>query len=522
MIVTKILGPMTDQSKILEVDHVGLHNVEESLFILQSLPQATFVLDRRFKVVFTNQAFVDLSGYEAESGRWLSSEEAVVYRKFITFTAENEFLIEKCVIKGKVLRVEIPIFRSNFESIHVFITITPIKEEGKIWGLLVNIENKNSEYLIQQKYKRLTNFLEIKEDNDFVKSFTILIIDDDVDLLHLVEKVLDKEGFEVITCALPSSAQVVLGQRVVDLVLLDCNLPGMHGSEFLKWLKEGERTSSIPVVMLSGDSTLDNINECLSLGAEDYFVKPMNMKAMKNRIHIFLNTKKAETDRIQLGQANKILSDILPEQTINDIKRFDESKPRLYKNVGVMFCDIVGFTTICSEKDPDEVIGHFEEITCFYEELNKQYGLEKIKTMGDAFISVSGMLQNQREVIQSCLSCAKDLMRGVRKLKSGWKLRIGIHYGDLMGGVVGKDKLFFDVWGDIVNTSSRLQGLGKSEQIIMSESAYIQCRPKGAVFLGTKRVKGKEELMKIYLVDEGRIEINKEETETAIEILTQL
>jgi len=494
--------------------------IHSALQIFGSLPQATFVLDRRFRVICANQAFVELSGHPIKTNAWLDSSDALGYRKFISFSAENEYLLERCIIKGEMLREELSIFRANFETIHVLLTITPVMDEGKIWGLLVNIENRNTEYLVQQRYKRLTSFLELKEDNDFLKSFTILVLDDDVDLLHLVERVLDKEGFDIITCALPSSAQVVLGQRMVDLILLDCNLPGMHGSEFLIWIKNNERTSSIPVVMLSGDGTLDNINDCLNLGAVDYFVKPVNMQAMKNRIHVFLNTKKAETDRIQLGQANKILRDILPESTINEIKRFDESKPRLYKNCGIMFCDIVGFTNICTELEPDLVIAYFEEITCFYEELNKQYGLEKIKTMGDAFISVTGMFQSMSEVVQPCLSCAKDLMRGVRKLKSGWKLRVGIHYGDIMGGVVGKDKLFFDIWGDTVNTSSRLQGLGLAEQIILSDKAYLQCKPKEAKSLGAKELKGKNKRINVYLIDESN-RITKKETDTAIEILSQ-
>jgi class 3 adenylate cyclase/CheY-like chemotaxis protein len=512
---------MSELKRKAGIETIGYSNLEASLHILQSLPQATFVLDRRFRVIFANHAFSVISGHDLETGVMIEGEKAENYRKFISFTAENEYLLERCVLKGKVHSEELTILNGTFETIHVKITLTPVMDDAKVTGLLVNIENKNAEYLYQQRYKRLTNFLELKEDNDFVKSFTILILDDDVDLLHLVEKVLDKEGFDVITCALPSSAQVVLGQRMVDLILLDCNMPGMHGSEFLVWLKNNERTATIPVVMLSGDSTLDNINECLSLGAEDYFVKPMNMKAMKNRIHVFLNTKKAETDRIQLGQANKILSDILPEQTINEIKRFDQSKPRLYEGCGIMFCDIVGFTTICSELEPDQVIEYFEEITCFYEELNKQYGLEKIKTMGDAFISVSGMLQKADDVVAPCLACAKDLMRGVRKLDSGWKLRIGIHYGPIMGGVVGKDKLFFDIWGDTVNTSSRLQGLGDPEQIILSESAYKTCRPKEAKALGLRELKGKDQLMNVYLIEMGDIKDVKRETDTAIEILTR-
>ena len=125
--------------------------------------------------------------------------------------------------------------------------------------------------------------------------------------------------------------------------------------------------------------------------------------------------------------------------------------------MAVPFADIVGFTEYCDTHDPEEVLDALTKITLQFEEISERHGLEKIKTIGDSFMAATGLLSPMLNPDLQCVKAGFDMIAACRDLTPTWSVRLGVHSGDLIAGVLGNKKFLFDVWGDTVNTASRVE-----------------------------------------------------------------
>jgi class 3 adenylate cyclase len=232
--------------------------------------------------------------------------------------------------------------------------------------------------------------------------------------------------------------------------------------------------------------------------AIQYFVKTINKN---NRL---LEEEKQKSDSLLLN--------ILPAQVAEELKRSGKTHPTLYQDTTIIFTDFKDFTQFSELFTPEELIGELDDCFAKFDEIITRNGLEKIKTMGDAYMCVAGIPKNEEDAQKNAVNALKAAveMAGyikdvkAKRLAEGkvyWDIRIGVHTGDVVAGVVGKKKFAFDIWGDAVNTANRVETCGEGGRVNISGTTYklvkdyFECSYRGKL-----PVKNKGEL-DMYFVD---------------------
>jgi class 3 adenylate cyclase len=338
----------------------------------------------------------------------------------------------------------------------------------------------------------------------------VLIVDDESfnrDVLAQELELLDHEGIAAVH---GRDALERLGADAVDLILLDIMMPEMDGFEVLRRLKGDARLRHIPVIMISALDDVDSVVRCIELGADDYLPKPFDPVLLKARIGACLERKRwhdqevAYLERIERqmreiererARADRLLHAILPPSAVAELKARDRVTPKRYEQVAVLFGDIVSFTPYCERHPAEEVVANLDRLTRACEELVSAHGLEKIKTVGDGVVATANLLEPHADPVLASVCCAFAMAEAARVNPAGWQIRIGIHLGPVVAGVVGGSKFTFDVFGDTVNVAARLSDLGTEGAVYLSEPAWRQLdgRARGQP-LGPVALKGKGEI----------------------------
>lgn len=191
----------------------------------------------------------------------------------------------------------------------------------------------------------------------------------------------------------------------------------------------------------------------------------------------------------EMKKSDALLLNILPEQTAQDLKTLGYSKAISYPDVNVMFCDIVGFTSRVESMDAEELVEEIHELFSEMDDIMKRYQIEKIKTIGDAYMCASGLdnstdNQSINSIAINTIEAAREVFRclenlNLKKLSNGnpvLELRIGIHSGPVIAGVVGKSKFAYDIWGDTVNVASRMESAGQAGKINISCDTFLKVK----------------------------------------------
>ncbi|MCB1176609.1 MAG: adenylate/guanylate cyclase domain-containing protein [Leptospiraceae bacterium] len=183
---------------------------------------------------------------------------------------------------------------------------------------------------------------------------------------------------------------------------------------------------------------------------------------------------------VEKKKSESLLLNILPQMIADELKQYDSVKPSKYNSASVMFSDMAGFTKIAEMMSPEELVEELHFIFSAFDEIVCRHGIEKIKTIGDAYMAVSGVPHfSKTHAIDICL-CALEMVefmknlreRKVKENKPFWEFRLGIHSGEVVAGVVGKEKFAYDLWGDTVNTASRLESSGVKGRVNISIDTY--------------------------------------------------
>ena len=180
---------------------------------------------------------------------------------------------------------------------------------------------------------------------------------------------------------------------------------------------------------------------------------------------------------LERKKSDALLANILPKYVINDLKEKGFSEPRSLENISVMFTDFVGFTKISQEISATKLIEELNEIFSEFDRITESHASERIKTIGDAYMCVSGLERSaqspQRNLISIALRMIAFLENRNQQNELEWHLRLGIASGDSVAGIVGKTKYLFDLFGDAVNTAARMESYSEPQSINIDQKTYL-------------------------------------------------
>jgi len=204
-------------------------------------------------------------------------------------------------------------------------------------------------------------------------------------------------------------------------------------------------------------------------------------------------------------KTEELLLNTLPLKVVNELKENGKSEPESFDNVTVYFSDIVGFTKISSTLDPKSLIHELNEIFTEFDDIITRNNCERIKTIGDAYLAVSGMPLKNKNHAENMVNAAIEIKNYLENRNNSseikWQARIGIHTGKVVGGIVGVRKYIYDVFGDTINTASRMESNSEPMHINVSETTYKIIKGKYKfIDRETINVKGKGN-MKMYFLD---------------------
>jgi adenylate cyclase len=179
---------------------------------------------------------------------------------------------------------------------------------------------------------------------------------------------------------------------------------------------------------------------------------------------------------LEKKRSEQLLLNILPNSIAERLKNSNTLIADYFAQVSILFADIQNFTPLCKNMDPQKLVSLLNELFCQFDVLAQQYGLEKIKTSGDSYMAACGLPNaNAKHAIQCC-ECALDMQDTFEQFSAGHTLqtglRIGIGCGEVVAGVIGKNKFSYDMWGEAVNLASRMQSHGQSHKIQTTDLTY--------------------------------------------------
>jgi class 3 adenylate cyclase len=346
-----------------------------------------------------------------------------------------------------------------------------------------------------------------------VQPSRILVVDDNASNRDLLSRRLQRQGHTVLQAEDGTIALAMVENEALDLVLLDLMMPGISGYDVLATLKSDPRFQEIPVIMISALSELDSIVRCIEAGADDYLAKPFDPTLLRARVGSSLEKKHlrdreremVEALRVEKERSEQLLLNILPKAIVARLHGGETLIADQLSNVTILFSDLVGFTKLSSRLSAEDLVGLMNRLFSEFDRLALNLGIEKIKTIGDAYMLVGGLPEPRADhahaVADMALAMIEVVERMNRDLTTPLQMRIGIHSGDVVAGVIGTHKFAYDIWGDAVNIASRMESHSLPNRIQISAATHRHLHEHFRLELhGTFDIKGKGPMETYFLL----------------------
>jgi class 3 adenylate cyclase len=355
----------------------------------------------------------------------------------------------------------------------------------------------------------------LEEVSHSLQNAEILVVDDSRMMRAGLTRSLKQLGFSNISEAVDGRDAISkLHEKSYDLMLLDMEMPEMNGIEVLTAMRLDPKIGGVPVIVISGGEQIEMAVQCIEAGAEDYLTKPPHQTLLRARVTTSLEKKRLrDLDKLRFAQlqaekelveiekekSEKLLLNILPGAIAGRLKGGEKTIANGHTTVSVMFADLCGFTALSRKTNPADLVTMLNGIFTAFDTIVERHGVEKIKTIGDCYMMVGGLPTHRDDHAIVVASAALEMVHALDQLNkvngTELQMRIGIHTGPVVAGVIGKIKFTYDLWGDTVNVASRMESSGMpgmvhiSEQtehelrghFLLEERGFVECKGLGQV-----------------------------------------
>ena len=325
-----------------------------------------------------------------------------------------------------------------------------------------------------------------------VDGHRVLLVDDQPMIGEAVRRLLaDQADITFAFCKDAAKALSTAEEFQPTVILQDLVMPDIDGLDLVSQFRSHPGTEKIPVIMLSANEEAATKAQLLEAGANDYLIKLPHQIELIARIRVHSEAYKRLLERDaafgalersladltrEREKSERLLRNILPDTIAEQLKNNVSTIAETYSSVSVLFADLCGFTTFSERVDASQLVDLLDDIFSAFDHLANAYGVEKIKTIGDAYMAVAGLPEARDDHAEAVAGMALGMLeafRGVMRNRGlSMEVRIGIHSGPVVAGVIGKHKFSYDLWGDTVNTASRMESHGEPSRVHVSQGTY--------------------------------------------------
>ncbi len=338
----------------------------------------------------------------------------------------------------------------------------------------------------------------------------LLVVDDSAMHRQMLSDRLSTLGYTFKLVADAESALQTLEQRSFDALLLDVTLPFVEGQPLLERLRSDTRYQELPVIMLSTIDAVSDAIACLSRGASDFIAQPFRAEVLATRLEVCLERSRANRRLLALEEelnaekrrSEHLLGTLLPASIVAELRETRKVVPRRCPEVALLFCDVAGFRKVSDSLDPEDSIRRLQRLIVAFEDVVTRHRVEQVKTVGDSFMGAVGLFENVESTTAAlaAVQCGLEMIDVASGIEASWPLRIGVHQGSVVAGVVGHRKCQFDLWGDAVQTTARVKSSGPPGGVYVSETIWRQIAGQSqGQRLGEVKLKGDDTVM-VYRV----------------------
>ena len=416
-----------------------------------------------------------------------------------------------------------PSFLDEFEKDFTRIQDAATALEGNVQSLQSgDIESVESlvkhEVLSQDDVELVEKFSESLEETPDLLETTypsnVLVVDDNpANTEYLARKLTASQHTVFVANSGRDAEQILADNPNIHLILLDILMPDLSGYEILGRNQALLKERNIPVIVVSSLDEQETVYRCLESGAEDFVTKPINFMILAARINSALDRKylldreeehlaKIESEKLK---NEELLLNILPQPIAMRMKADEYLIADSVDNCSILFGDIVGFTPLSQALGAVKIVEMLNKIFTQFDDYCEAIGVEKIKTIGDNYMVACGVPTPDPDHAIKTVRMGFAMLRFVNSLPAlqGHKIsmRIGIHSGSAVAGVIGKKKFVYDLWGDAVNTAGRMESYGLPDKIHVSSVTaelikdYVKLESRGM-----REIKGKGSMETFFVV----------------------
>ena len=333
----------------------------------------------------------------------------------------------------------------------------------------------------------------------------------------------------------PSAGYFALayGVFIVSVIIfLIGELGGLWTGEYTPFIVQAGSTGEVILFSLALGNRINLLRKDNEQKQKQLIEQLQENQALQTKVNRELEQKvkertvEIEKQREQIAEekerSENLLLNILPKATAEELKEKGYASAKYYDQVTVVFTDFVGFTKLSEIIPPQELVEDLDYCFKAFDEIAIKHNLEKIKTIGDAYMCAGGIpISNDHHAVDA-VRASLEMKQFIENWKvqreqldkHAWEIRVGLHSGEVIAGVVGKSKLAYDIWGDTVNTASRMESAGESSKINISGVTYeavkefFDCEYRGKI-----KVKNKDEIDMYFVIGEKEDTANELHTQ---------